>query len=650
MTVSSIQSLERVRGILASGEPLDEDRSRECFEYIFEPTYSSAESTGYLSLVGSFILQCDPFFLCHAAVRDLQFWNLLKEVLEEATPQEVVSYLDRLLLELLRRPEEYKESYVSLCQATSSDTVILEALILSSSFENLDTSTTVSVLSCVSSLFACHTHLLTFFPADAAHIIPSFIIQSLDSGLWDVLTFLLSIDDGRIEIIRKLLTYRRAMFLFLQSVTVNDYDTPLKNKLLVAFNSAINPGSECKIKFEETAEYQKLDNVNLLQALDITTFLNSKNLTFLKTFTEQLLFGSRPFPLFYACLHICDTINDQVEKIETRTTDIVHNFTFSLNKEKLIYALMDRILKSWVESHAETEEDMDSLLLLVSIIVERIEKSMPESSGLSPSEYLRLALDVIQEVDYKLSRQLQLDALREAGYERWSQQVGCFDDMLSNQVRDYVHHQRLLQLQKGTWVYAENPLDPKIKSPKVYFLVLSANQAKLLVREYAKISEKTPFTEENEIFTPSEAELGDEKSETRVITISSISSFTSEKILFNDNTPADSHLVNVIQKNVYNKVEFHNSNRKSLLVVYFDTKEAIYTWLDGLQLVCSIRHVGGLSDGTSDQIDTLIDLRKSVQMINLTESEAKPGDLDSDDEEYYDIEKLKEVTSNFYYE
>lgn len=640
-------SLERARAILAHGERLDEDKTRECFRSIFEPTLSFSEPEGYLNLVGAFVLQCEPPFLCNTAIRNIQFWHLFKEVLEKATSEELIVYLNTLLRPFLTRPEKYKDSYTSLCQAASSDGLILETLVLNLSMEDLTSEAVGGVLNCISALFACHTYLLTFSPADAAHIIPNFILQSLETGLWDVLTAMLSVNDGRIEIINELVGHRREMLTFLKSVTIHDYETPLKNKLLAALDKA---SGKQRVKSEETTEFQNMNNITLLQALNISTFLNSKNLTFLKTFTEQQLFGTRPFPLFYACLHVCDITDDVIEKLEKKNTDVVHNITFSLNEDKLMYALMDRLLKSWVESQAESEKDLNSLLMLMPIIFERINQSIPDSSKLSPREYLRLALNVIEEVNYKLARQLQLDTLTETAYEKWSKHVEYFDDMLANQVHDYVHHQRLLQLQKGTWVYAENPLDPKIKSPKLYFMVLSANQAKLLVREYSGISERTPFTEENEILTPLESEQNEEKSRTRVIPISSISFFTSDRILFNDKTPTDSHLVNIIQKNVYTKVEFYDESGSSLLVVFFHTKEAIYSWLDGLQLVCGIKHRGGLSSGTTDQIETLIDLRKSVQMINLTEDAISPRHSDPDDEEYFDINKLKEITSDFYYE
>lgn len=316
-----------------------------------------------------------------------------------------------------------------------------------------------------------------------------------------------------------------------------------------------------------------------------------------------------------------------------------------------MYALMDRLLKSWVEAKGKNIEDLNSLLELIPITFDRISKSLSNSLNLTPQGYFRLALDVIREVDYKLSRELQLDSIREARYEKWSSHVNVFENMLSNQVNDYVHHQRLLQLQKGTWVYADNPIDINIKFPRVYFMVLSANQVNLLVKEFPKISERTPLIEDNEILASSDTQQNSDKQNTMVIPLSSISTFKSKEILLNDKTPQDSHLVNVIQKNFYTEVELVDKNNRSVLKIFFDTKEAIYSWLDGIQLVSSAKHPNGLSQGTMDQVETLIDIRKSVQMINLAgDDDMKPVDYSQDDEEYYDINTLKGLTRDFYYE
>lgn len=651
MPSSLLQDLQRVRETLELNILLVEDQSRRFFDIIFSPANSSSEPEGCLNLVGDFILKCDSSFLCKTVITDLQFWELLKELLADATADELASYINRILTEILDQPGSHKESLASLCQAVSSDETIMDTLVVNLSTQQLQPRIALRILDCIIGFLTCFKFLSLYSPSDAAHVIPSFLFTCLDTGLWETLTSMLSSHDLRIEIFEKLLPIRRQLFSFLKDVKIDEYETPLKKKLLVTLDHTINTGATRQSKFENSPDFDDFVQMSLLQAFDITAFLENENLTFKKTFTEQLLFCADPFPLFYASLHVCDTLNNLFENIENESGGQIHNLSFVLNKEQFMYALMDRILKSWVEAKGKNVEDLNSLLELIPITFDRISKSLSNSLNLTPQGYFRLALDVIREVDYKLSRELQLDSIREARYEKWSSHVNVFENMLSNQVNDYVHHQRLLQLQKGTWVYADNPIDINIKFPRVYFMVLSANQVNLLVKEFPKISDRTPLIEDNEILASSDTQQNSDKQNTMVIPLSSISTFKSKEILLNDKTPQDSHLVNVIQKNFYTEVELVDKNNKSVLKIFFDTKEAIYSWLDGIQLVSSAKHPNGLSQGTMDQVETLIDIRKSVQMINLAgDDDMKPVDYSQDDEEYYDINTLKGLTRDFYYE
>lgn len=651
MPSSLIQNLQRVRETLALNILLVEAQSRECYEIIFSPANSSTEPEACLNLVGEFILKCDSTFLCQNVVTDLQFWDLLKELVADATADELASYLNRILTETLEQPGSHKKSLVSLCLAVSSDETIMDTLVVNLSTQHPQPRIALRILDCIIGFLACLKFVSVYSPPDAAHVIPSFLFTALETDLWEVLTSMLSVDDLRIEIIEKLLPIRRQIFSFLNAVKIDEYETPLRKKFLSALNHTVYTSTAKEAKFEDGPEFDDFKKMSLLQAFDITAFLENKDLTFKKTFTEQLLFGTKPLPLFYASLHVCDILNNLFEQTENEGSDQLHNLSFVLNKEQFFYALMDRLLKSWVEANAETKEDLNSLLELIPITFERINKSLSTSMDLSPQGYFRLALDVIKEVNYKLSRELQLDAIREARYEKWSKQVGVFEKMLSNQVDDYVHHQRLLQLQKGTWVYADNPIDLNIKFPRVYFMVLSANQVNLLVKEFPKISERNPSIEDNEIQAISDTQQNFDKNKTLVIPMSSITAFRSKEIFLNDKTPQDSHLVNVIQKNFYTEVDLVDKNNRSILKIFFDTKEAICTWLDGIQLISSAKHPNGLSQGTIDQIETLIDIRNSVQMINLAgDDDLTPADSSGDDEEYYDIGTLKGLTENFYYE
>lgn len=651
MPLSSIQNLQRIRETLSLSILLVEEQSKECYDIISDVNNCTADPEGCLNLLGDFILKCDSAFLCQKVIKQQQFWDFLKELVADATVDELASYINRILTELLEQPDDCKESLISLCDAVSSDTTIMDALVVNLSTQHLQPRIALRILDCIIGILTCFKFLCLSSPSDAAHLIPSFLFTCLDTEVWEVLTTLLSVEDLRLDITEKLLPMRRHLFSYLKTVKIEENETALQKKLLVALNHILNPTVANQSNFEERPEYEDYNSINLLQAFDMTAFLENKNLTFKKTFTEQLLFGTKPFPLFYASLHVSDTLNNLFEKIENECTGQLHNLSFVLNKEEFFYALMDRLLKSWVEARAESRDDLQSLLELIPITFDCIHKSLSKTMNLTPQGYFRLALDVIKEVNYKLSRELQLDSMKEARYAKWSNHIGVFENMLSNQVNEYVHHQRLLQLQKGTWVYAENPIDLNIKLPKVYFMVLSANQTNLLAKVLPKITERTPLIEGNEIVFSSDNHSTPHKDETIVIPMSSVSTFKSKEIFIEDKTPQDSHLVNVIQKNFYTEVDLIDKNNKSLLKFFFDTKEAVYTWLDGIQLVSSAKHPNGLSQGTQDQVESLIDIRKSVQMINLAaDGSINPVDFSQDDEEFYDLDTLKGLTTNFYYE
>lgn len=105
---------------------------------------------------------------------------------------------------------------------------------------------------------------------------------------------------------------------------------------------------------------------------------------------------------------------------------------------------------------------------------------------------------------------------------------------------------------------------------------------------------------------------------------------------------------------MYTGVELKDRNDRTVLKFYLDTEEGRYIWLDGLKLISPFQHED-ISEDTKEQIDTLFDLRKNVQMINLNVRQdiivppPEPSDED-EDEEFYNLETLKKVTQNFYFD
>lgn len=649
MTAIDKKSLDRIKQLLERKQDLSKQESEECLENIFHVPHDPNDIDNYLSTVGEFILLCETSVLCQKVTTDSSFWETFKEITAEMEPELLAEYLNRIFSSVLSHPENQKEIIVPLCQHVSSDNIILDALSMSLSVMHPNHQVSLNLLECIIGFLKCLVLLSKYDPSNAVIAIPSFDFMSLECGLGDILTSLLSIEELKTAITTRFLLVRKQISAFLTSVKIDDYANPLKARLMEAINTTVIPDATLRSNFQEANEnFTNLSNMTLLQAFDIVAFLEDTNLSFKKTFTEQLLFGDNPFPLYKASFHVTGALNNLFESLENEVDSKPHIVSFLLNKESFMYALMDRLLKTWVQSQAKTDQDMDSLLTLIPIILDRISRSLTSSLNISYQSYLRLAVDITNSIDYNISRELQLDSIREMHYKKWSNRD--FDAMLSKQVNDYVHHQRLLQLQKGTWVYSSNPLDASIKSPKVYFMVLSADQINLLLREFPRKTEYEPFIEGNDIVTNADKSQHSDGNKTLIIPLNTIISIESNEISSNDNMPKDSRLVNVIHKSFYTEVHLTDKNHKSVLTIYFDTKEAIYIWLDGLQLISSAKHVNGLSQDTKGQIETLIDIRRNVQMLNLnTHEEIEPSDISTGDEEYYDLDALKKLTTGFYY-
>lgn len=650
MTAIETKGLERIKQLIERKKDLSKQESEECLKIIFHTPHGSNDIDYYLPAVGEFILLCEATVLCEKVTTDSQFWVTFKEMIAEMEPHLLAEYLNRIFSSVLAHPDIQREIIVPLCQYFCSDHIILDALSVSLSTTRPNHQVSLHLLEAIIGFLNCLVLLSKYDPSNAVIAITSFDFMSLECGLGDILTSLLSVEELRTVIITRFLIVRKQLSAFLTSIKIDDYANPLKARLMEAINTTVIPDTTLQCNFQEAEENAtNLSNINLLQAFDIVVFLEDSNLSFKKTFTEQLLFGDSPFPLYKASFHVTGALNNLFESLENEVDSKPHIVSFLLNKESLMYALMDRLLKTWVQSQGKTDQDMDSLLTLIPIILEHISRSLTSSLNISYQSYLRLAVDIINSIDYNISRELQLDSIREVHYKKWS---NCdFDAMLSKQVNDYVHHQRLLQLQKGTWVYSSNPLDASIKFPKVYFMVLSADQINLLLREFPRKTEYEPFIEGNDIVTSTDKSQHPDGSRTLIIPLNTIISFESKEISSSNKMPKDSRLVNVIHKSFYTEVHLIDKNHKSVLTIYFDTKEAIYIWLDGLQLVSSAKHVNGLSQDTKGQIETLIDIRRNVQMLNLnTHEDIKPLGVTSGDEEYYDLDALKKLTTGFYYE
>lgn len=638
----------RVNQLLTQNEYLSFDQSRECLKTILRTVKETNDPFEFD--FAQFLLSCDEKILCREAVLETEFWEIFEETMSEAPFETLAICLTRICTLSLRESGVDLEAVVNLCRFLSSSEIILPPLSANLSTQRSSIRLNFDILESIDGVLRCLTCLCENDKVNAAIIVPSCFFMFHDCGFWSILISLLPMEELQSEILEVILPLRNKISKFMSTLTLNEFATPLENKMFEAVEDTINLDTSMKEKFEEVNHgYNDLHSIKLIEAFHLVVFLKNANLSFKKTLGEELLFGSNPFPLYNAFFSILDHLHQFLDFRSKDFFTTLYYAAFLLSKDAFIYVLMDKLLKMWVASQGKTRKDMDSLLETVPIMLDQVDKSMKRLSDSSPHGSVGLALETFEGIDYDSARQLQLENIKKRHYSKWSSSIGDFDELLSEQVHDYVRHQRLLQLQRGAWVYSENPLDRHIRSPKVYYMVLSANQINLLVREFPAKMEMTPHVEENHIFGGPEKEHSSYE-KTVVIPLHNIVDFETKELQMDNNVPEDSRLVNVIRRDFYTGVNFLDKHRKVVLKVYFDTKEDIPVWLDGLKLVSPFKIKQNITEETKEQMDTLVSIRRNAQVLNLEISDGNEITESSDDEEYYYADALKELTSSFYYD
>lgn len=638
----------RVQQLLSETENLSFDQSRECLKIILRNIDETDEPFQFD--FSQFLLSCDGKILCREATPETHFWEIFEETMSESPPETLALCLTRLCTLSLRESNVYLDAVINLCRFLSASEIILPILSANLSTHRASIRLNFDILESIDGVLRCLMCLCENDKVNAAIVIPSCFFMFHDCGFWSILISLLPMEELQSEILEVILPLRGKIFKFMSAFTLNEYTTPLETRMFEAVEDALNLDSSIMEKFKEANQgYNDLHNIKFIESYHLVVFLKNPNLSFKKTLGEELLFGSAPFPLYKAFFNVLIQLDQFLDSKKKDILSTLYHIAFLLSKDAFLYALMDKLLKMWVVSQGTTRTDMDSLLEIIPIMLDQIDKSTKFLSNTSPHGSVSIALETLNNIDYGVARQLQLENIKEKHYKKWSNSIGAFDELLSGQVQDYVKHQKLLRLQKGAWVYSENPLDRQIRSPKVYFMVLSANQVNLLVREFPAKTEMTPYVEENQIFGSTEKDSAAFE-RTIAIPLHNITDFEVQELQMDNKIPDDARLVKVIRKDFYTGVNFLDKHGRVILKIYFDTKEDINVWLDGLKLISPFKIKQNLTSDTKDQMDTLISIRRNAQMSNLQISEGNEIADSTDDEDYYNPDTLKELTSSFYYE
>lgn len=515
----------------------------------------------------------------------------------------------------------------------------------------------LGIIKAMSNFISCMVELKRQGDSTVLTIISDTQLELRESGFLSSLSIILeeNPDDELLKekILDEFITPLKKIKIIMKTSKTADFPIKATEKLFHLIQQSFHLNEATKAKFlDSNYEYQEFSKFDILQVMDLVYLLKDDNLTIKKTFSEQLLFEDNIIPFIYALSKMSDLMYDilGIENLTDRPS--LHICHYMFNKELILYALMERMLVFWSESHCSVSSDLESLLDLVYLIMDqvRIKCINSKNSG------IELGLNMITNSSYHELRRLQLSKLKKRHYLTWSKYISEFDSMLSVQVYDYICHQRLLQLQKGSWVYSENMFDPEVKQPKVYFLVLSDNHMNLLAKEFKFKGEQLPTVEDNEIIVPISGDV--QKSKTILIPLKHIAHYHSKEVRVESKDANASRLAVINNKKFCMEVSLSDKNHKPLLKFFLEDKSLSYVWLDGLQLIATSystkKHQ--IPETVKKQMDLLIDLRKNVQIMGLDNREindhiATNLDLDDDDDdEYYNLETLQNLSLNLYYD
>ncbi|CAM9017899.1 hypothetical protein WICANDRAFT_77460 [Wickerhamomyces anomalus NRRL Y-366-8] len=392
---------------------------------------------------------------------------------------------------------------------------------------------------------------------------------------------------------------------------------------------------------EETSEFamQKdhqsfiINNFSILQLIDFYFFSQSSNITFKKSFHEQMLFNnnkSEMFPLIPVSQRVTTLLLAIFQTDQSTSFPILKQYLFL--RDLLHFNIISKFLEIWKESGAQQDE-LQNLSPLVEILLKHLNDELNDELHVVDQ-----ILTIFKTTNYSKLREIQLNNYKNENLSKASLEIQSFDKILKNQVFEFIKNQRFLQLSKGAWVFADLPTfntsdQSTTPDSNFYFMILSPNFKNLLYKEYKFKTQNIPNIDK--IGTP--------------IQINSIANFKIEEIQQVDptairtNPSESSRLINLVGKTIINKITLINRKGK-VLFTFYAKKHDSFNYLDGLNLL--LGHYDKLSDDLNFQIDKLFEIRKTVQLLNY---DVKIDNNVVDDEQIYDLENLEKLSTNFYY-
>lgn len=378
------------------------------------------------------------------------------------------------------------------------------------------------------------------------------------------------------------------------------------------------------------------NNFSILSAMELGIVLRNPIHSFKKKFYQELMLNDKTtFPLSIFINKVVEMWINIFEDIEQYP--YIHSLI--LKWERIIYYSITSCLIFWQDAKCQLDaaDDVDKIVELLKPNIEKLEYKKSESI----EECLLSSSSLIDNL-----RGIQVQKLKRLHQQKWNNNFSQFNEHLAKEAMDFLCEQRAIQLLKGSWVYTEkhgefllNRENPKL-SHKYYFILLSPNRREIY---YKKFSEKPAV---NPSF---------EQMESRSIKLADIANFQCTKLneKLSNQGKNNKNTVSVRGTISYEKLTLVDSNNTKLLSFVTDTEVNKYVWLDGLKMLKGMVNKGDLSAETEKQLNSLIDIRRTTQLLKLEDKEVENYITDhldnSDDDDTYDLNELSEVTKDTYF-
>lgn len=368
--------------------------------------------------------------------------------------------------------------------------------------------------------------------------------------------------------------------------------------------------------------------IDILSLLGIIGALKQQKKTLKKTLIECNMTSA--FPILQFMSIISDSISNKQKSL---------NKIFGVWNTCLWFCLLNVSTNCWLFSRASSKVvgDTEKIVDMVNVVLEwlanqlqSLDSSTSEMNieNRTTSDYdVALLLDKVNNFDYTEIKLLQLKAVNENHYKHWKMELKPFEELIHNQVVALVRDQRFLQLSKGSWVHASNPLESGDNN-HFYFLTLNSNSQSIVYKEFSKRPTKSvqaPNLDKDGIY----------------IEFRNIVAIESENL--NQNI-SNTGLINIQSERMdVNRIEI--ITKTNIFSFYVNTRQLKDIWVDGLRILVAdsksdvntnsnaiaepssmqlsvsekFFSKSGVSDVVKKQIRVLEEIRVRTQMLDLND-------------------------------